>query len=187
VRSRAFVGVGAAGVALGTVALACAFLPITSGCQGHQCDYSEADFGLQPGEGALVPNDPNTWESVPIDGTWSPYPHFHKTKFFLPFVPAAQEIVDVQVFISPDAKPWNNNNTTFTIAAGNLAELQIFPPFMGNNDPRLVDKPYVTVFNATCDNFYVRTVIKAAPRSPGADAGRDAADDAPTDADEGGN
>lgn len=174
-RSRSFFGAGTAAVALGTVALACAFLPITSGCQGHQCDYSEADFGLLPGQGALVANDPNTWETNPIDGEWVPYPHAHRTKLFAPFNPQEREIVNVQIYISPDQHPGNTPNTNWSSGAGNLASIRDFGA-------------QIWVDNGTCADFFMRAVITASPIRPDAgDAGRDAANDAPTDADEGGN
>ncbi len=172
-------------MALGAVALASAFLPITSGCQGHQCDYSESDFGGgDSGQGRLIPTDPNTWETTPIEAEWLPYPHAHRTKLYADQL-IGREIIDIRVYISPDPKPastflpgngmFRDPNTNFTTAAGNLAVIKTFGT-------------QIWVENGTCADFYMRAVITAAPAVPVVDAGSaDAPSDAPTDADEGGN
>ncbi len=178
--SRVLVSVGA-GAALGAVVLACAFLPITSGCFGHQCDFSSADFGKEDGgEGDLLPGDPSTWQTTPIAGNWVPYPHNH-TVVIRPYPLIGRTITNVIVYISPNQNA-DAPGSNFTTAAGNLGEVAVF---QGRpNDPK--DPGAINVHNDTCADFFMRAVITSGPLNV-FDAGADAANDAPTDADEGGN
>ena len=169
----------------GFVAIALSFfvLESTSGCLGHQCDGSSDDFGEGPGEGALVPNSRDIWESTPLASQWRNYPH-QRTLNLHPHVFDGRTITQVFVYNSPDSQPnlitgpdgaaiFPPPGTNFTLASGSLAEVSLF------------GSSYVRVHNDTCADYFVRVVVEAAPLAPSVDAGTDA--DGPGDESDGGN
>ena len=146
-------------------------LSFVSGCQGHQCDGSLADYGNDDAglEGEMI--TPNIWVSTPFASfdpnkqKWLTFPH-GRTWVMHPVPLNGRELIRVTAYISPDQVP-NQFGTNFTQASGNLAEYTILGP-------------NVFVSNATCADYYVQVSIEAAPARP--DAGTDAVADAPTDA-----
>lgn len=134
---------------------------VASGCYGHNCDGTGADFGQRPGEGQLI--DENTWQSGPIDGPWLPFPKRQTYFFNLNALGADRVPTLILPYVSAQSDPLREAGN-LAVAAGNLAEISG------------VDKGRVTVHNGTCADYFLRLVVMAPPRPEGSaneDLGRD--------------
>lgn len=149
-----------AGLVLGATAMFAA--TFVSGCYGHQCDASTANYGGDDAglEGQMI--TPDIWVSTAFASLspdiekrkWLTFPHA-RTWVMHPKPLDGREIIRVTSYVSPDQVP-NQFGTNFTQAAGNLAEYTV----LGSN---------VFVSNATCADYYVQVSIEALP--PTADGG----------------
>ena len=135
-----------------------------SGCYGHNCDGDVQFYGRNQTEGRLLSSD--LWESGPIDGVWLDFPKQRIWIFDLTALGNDRVPQLVVPYVSAQANPLAEFGN-YTIAAGNLAEQSG------------VTKGQITIKNGTCADYYLRVVVQAAPRPPGAslpssDAGTDA-------------
>jgi len=147
--------------------------PLTSGCQGHQCDgdFKDMDFddlsnpNLIPEHGDPVDRD--TYETGPIRSPWLPFPH-QRTYTIHPRGLEKRIIDEIIPYVSPVREPVEAGDVdNFTVGSGNIAELRL----------RFSDNAIV-VHNDTCADYYLRVVVHAAPETD-AGAPADAADASP--------
>lgn len=126
----------------------------SEGCLTDACQESFLDFGKVPGQGNVL--DENTWESVPVDGEWQPFPHQARVVYFHPLARVPYEVL---IWISADKNPLATSN--YTLAGGDVAKV-----YQTRADT-------VSITNGTCADYYVRVVLRAAPRQPAVDAATD--------------
>jgi len=134
--------------------------PLTSGCQGHQCDgdFKAMDF-VNPSDPTLTQDhgdliDRDTYETGPIRSPWLYFPH-QRTWTINPVGLGGRTISEILPYVSPASEPVNSGNSdNFTVGSGNIAEVRL----------RFEDNA-VVVYNNTCADYYLRVVVHAAPES----------------------
>jgi hypothetical protein len=146
--------------ALGCVALGTAAYS-SEACLTDACKESFADFGKVPGQGNVL--DENTWESAPVDGEWQAFPHQARIVYFHPLGRVPYEVL---IWISAEKNPLANTSSNYTLAGGDVAKV-----YQTKSD-------VVSITNGTCADFYVRVVLRAAPRQAAVDAGGDGTSEA---------
>jgi hypothetical protein len=147
-------------------------LLVAPGCFGHECEGDKIEIVHDPTsrvtQGDFV--DDGTWESSPVSATWLEFSG--QRTIHVRIVPWEQEgrtFGAMTGYISnaavPNAVRADGQHDNWTVGAGNLLEYRDVSP--GN----------VSVTNATCQTFYLRLVLHAAPPEE-----PDAGPDAPADA-----
>jgi hypothetical protein len=178
---RRVIGIGCGAVG---VAVAVALLIPTPACTNHQCDPSSilgADKTGTPTLGHVVPDDPNSWESTPLDGPWLQFNGQETIYFYMPPQFANREITSITPYLAVAADPFDAGSV-WVVGAGNSVEFSVLSaPGGGPTEP-----PTIGVFNDTCAQYWLRLVITFAPGeltdagAPDANATPDA-DAAPND------
>jgi hypothetical protein len=158
-RARTLVRLGAIGGAGGVAALVAvsATAPATEGCYTHQCDQSSVTIGLAPDGGVVGTGEVSwngnevTWESVPQqpapDQIWTTYAGNQTITFVYgpdAGIPSNATVETVTAWVAAQGDATQAN---FTLAGGGLAEFSN------------VDTTSVTVFNDTCQTYFVRIVV----------------------------
>ena len=131
--------------------------PLTSGCQGHQCDgdFKDMDFlipsdlNLTQDHGDLIDRD--TYETGPLQSSWLYFPH-QRTWTINPAGLERRTITEIIPYVSPVPEPnADGGSDNFTVGSGNVAEVRL-----------RIDNA-VVVYNNTCADYYLRVVVHAAP------------------------
>lgn len=146
-----------------------------TGCYGDQCIGDIQEYG-DATHGELT--SPDTWESNPPNSGWLNFSHKRTFNVHL-YGLEGRDIQQVLPYISPDSVPKSDyGQSQYTLASGNLAEIQN----LGTNIPGI--PPTVRILNDTCADYYLRLLVIATPKAPGAavdagvnDAGADAIGD----------
>lgn len=134
------------------------------GCYGHNCDHSEATFGVEAGEGHMVTED--IWESNAYNEPWLPYPR-QRFYFFNVAAWGGRAPLIKTPYLSANSMQ-NQGGANNIIGAGNIAE-------MFGEGPNTLN-----INNDTCSDYYLRLVVQLPPFPP--EAGVTATTSAITDA-----
>jgi hypothetical protein len=155
-----------------------------AGCPLKNCEATFRDYNVRPGatptaSQGLLPGssgfvDDVTWQSGSDTDQWIDFPGQRVAYFYPSDLPDGGRVpfpgpYEYETYVSADQTP-TPYVTNFTIATGNLAELNVVPDGDGPGNWKVV------VHNDTCAPYFLRLVL----RRPQADAGL--TPPAPTDA-----
>jgi hypothetical protein len=142
----------------------------TPACLTKDCEGVEYQaWGDAPGQGIFL--DDNTWITTNVDDPWLDFPPGRIWGLDPPgWKDQGREPTEMQAWVSAGPNP-NDGGDNWSQASGNLAEFWGAAP------------GHINVSNATCAHWYLRVLLRAAPRDA---SSSDAPADAPADASEAG-